>query len=247
MLSQNWKEFMVMRFQWDALYYPLLWSLYIIVLSLLLVPKTIISFSRRQLSTCGMNFNNNRELVNNVRWIMTELYSVQWVWVGMIGYLFYLILCPWLCGQGLAEGEKGYMTYRGWAFKFLTKENIQFVGFPDVMVVVIPHLYVVVLPTCLVIGALVVEAGVHRDSMRFLSGKKEDDFDSKKGSNALPHSVRWIRKVLMLICLTICCVHFLSCRVLSKAYEMNVFIHFPIYSISVPWLLVFAIYRTRKI
>ncbi|VFQ60581.1 unnamed protein product [Cuscuta campestris] len=257
MLTHNWKEFIVMSCQWDALYYPLLWSLCGIILSIPLVPKIILSFSRQHQWTYNKNFYNNRGLTCYARWIMMELCSVQQVWCGVIGYLFYLILCPWLCGQSLAEGERGYMTYRGWAFKSSTKEKTHSVGFPDVMVVVIPHLCFVVLPVLSVIGALVAEAGMHRDSLRLLSGKKEDESDAKKGSDSLIHGkncnsimgllcARWIRKLLLVLCIMICCIHFLSCRALSKAYEMNPFIHFPMYSVAVPLLLVNAIYRTSK-
>ncbi|XP_031105052.1 putative metallophosphoesterase At3g03305 isoform X1 [Ipomoea triloba] len=254
MLSHNWKEFIVMGCQWDALYYPLLWSFHMFILSILLIPKAILSFSRKKYTY--KNFNTNRGLASYVTWITMELYSIPRVWCCIIAYLLYLILCPLLCGQGLVDGKKLYMTYRGWALKFNSKE--QFEGFPDIMVIVIPHLYVVVLPTVFVIGALVAETGIHRDNIRVLSSKKEDDYDAKnKGSISFTHGrnyslklvlfrVRWIRKVLLVFCLTICCIHFLSCRALSKAYEMNPFVHFPIYSMSVPLLMVYAIYRTSS-
>ena len=38
-----------------------------------------------------------------------------------------------------------------------------------------------------------------------------------------------------------------SCRALVKAYGMNLLIHFPGYSFSIPLLLTYAVYKTRSI
>lgn len=38
-----------------------------------------------------------------------------------------------------------------------------------------------------------------------------------------------------------------NCRALCKAYEMNPFIHFPVYSLAVPLLLVYTIHKTSRI
>ncbi|KMT19209.1 hypothetical protein BVRB_1g013910 [Beta vulgaris subsp. vulgaris] len=37
-----------------------------------------------------------------------------------------------------------------------------------------------------------------------------------------------------------------SCKTLVKAYEMNPLLHFPIYTLSIPLLLAYAVYRTSK-
>ncbi|KAF3622824.1 putative metallophosphoesterase [Capsicum annuum] len=253
-LSWNWKEFIVMGCQWEALYYPILWSFYLLTLPILVFPKAIFVYLRKQYTY--KNLVGNKGLLTCVAWISSELYNLPLVWFSIISYLFYLILCPWLSGQVFSKGgERGYMTYRGWVLRFSEKEKVVYHGFPDIMVVVLPHLYFVVLPTIIVIGALVAEKAIFQDHLRALSAKKEDDYLVKYNVSAptsgrnktltLLHR-RWIRKMLLLISLAICWKHFLNCRALIKAYAMNPFIHFPIYSMSIPLLLVYTIYKTSR-
>ncbi|CAH9109797.1 unnamed protein product [Cuscuta epithymum] len=258
-LGWSWKEFFVMGCQWDALYYPILWSFYFFALSILLIPKATLVFFRKQYAY--KKLIANRGLLNYTTRTLVDIYSVPRLWYCMVSYLFYLILCPWLCGQVLMEGERGYMTYQGWILRSNTNEmpseKPSVFGFPDVMVVVLPHLCFVVLPAILVMVAFLVERGIYQDSLRSLSRKK-DDSDVK--SNEISSStcgrgdyrfvllrVRLIRKIVLIISLAICWYHFLNCRDLCKAYDMNPFIHFPIYSMSVPLLLAYTIYRTRRI
>ncbi|XP_009610984.1 putative metallophosphoesterase At3g03305 [Nicotiana tomentosiformis] len=253
-LSWNWKEFMVMGCQWEALYYPILWSFYLLTLSVLLVPKAIFLFSKKQYTY--KNFISNKGVVSCVAWILSELYNIPLAWLSMIVYLFYLILCPWLSGQVFTEGgERGYMTYRGWVLRLNEREKLDFHGYPDIMVIIFPHLYFVVLPTVIVIGALVAERAIFQDHLRAVSAKKEDDYlvtnkvsASTNGRNktlTLLHR-RWIRKILLLISSAICWKHFLNCRALIKAYAMNPLIHFPIYSMSIPLFLAYTIYKTSR-
>ncbi|KAJ8557517.1 hypothetical protein K7X08_003142 [Anisodus acutangulus] len=253
-LPWNWKEFIVMGCQWEGLYYPILWSFYLITLPILVFPKAIFVFFKKQYTY--KNLVGNKRLVTCVAWILSELYNIPLVWFSIIVYLFYLILCPWLSGQVFTEGgERGYMTYRGWVLRSSEREKLDFHGFPDIMVVVVPHLYFVLLPTIVVIGALVAERAIFQDHHRALSAKKEDDYlvksnvsASTSGRNktlALLHR-RWIRKMLLLMSSAICWKHFLNCRALIKAYAMNPLIHFPIYSMSIPLLLAYTIYKTSR-
>ncbi|KAK1570822.1 hypothetical protein Q3G72_007562 [Acer saccharum] len=181
------------------------------------------------------------------------------VWYGILGYLFYLILFPWCFGQVFTDGGNiGYMTYLGWVVKtFNNKDTHEYIGSPDVMVVVLPHLVFMVLPATLLCGALAAERAVHKEHVLSLSGKKEDDY-SRKNDSSLSHDyqgskrakfclgVRWIRKILLVVCLALCLKHFMNCRVLIKAYEMNPLIHFPVYSFFVPLLLAYAAYKTAR-
>ncbi|XP_059309908.1 putative metallophosphoesterase At3g03305 [Lycium ferocissimum] len=253
-LSWNWKEFIVMGCQWEALYYPILWFFYLLTLPILVFPKAIFVFFKKQYTY--KNFVGNKGLVTCVSWILSELYNIPLVWFSIIVYLFYLILCPWLSGQVFAEGgERGYMTYRGWVLRLNEKAKLSFHGFPDILVVVFPHLYFVVLPTIIVIGALVAERAVFQDHLRALSAKKEDDYlvtsnvsastNARNKTLTLLHR-RWIRKMLLLMSLAICGKHVLNCRALIKAYAMNPLIHFPVYSMSIPLLLAYTIYKTSK-
>ena len=98
------------------------------------------------------------------------------------------------------------MTYMGWVVKSsYGREKHEYVGSPDIMVVVLPHLFFVVLPCILVTGALAVEREICREHSLLRSGKKEDDYDREKMSFLLygyqgienlkfHFGKRWIRK-----------------------------------------------------
>ncbi|KAG8380335.1 hypothetical protein BUALT_Bualt06G0004900 [Buddleja alternifolia] len=249
-LQWSWKEFFVMGCQWDSLYHPILFSFYYLVLSILLIPKIVLSFSKNQYTY--KNFKANKSFINFISWMYVELYSVPIAWCCMIGYLVYLVLCPWFYGQVFNEShERLYMTYKGWVLRFKNVEEIEFLGFPDVMVVVLPHLYLVVLPAIVAIMGLAAESGIYRDYILSLSSKKKDDFDVQNKEPAPRKLVfilrrRWLRKFLLAVSLAIFWKHFKNCTALVKAYEMNPIIHFPVYSLAVPLLLAYTIWRTRK-
>ncbi|XP_028787729.1 putative metallophosphoesterase At3g03305 [Neltuma alba] len=151
------------------------------------------------------------------------------------------------------------MTYMGWVVKNPNEIwNHDYIGSPDIMMIVLPHLFFVLFPTILVSAALTAERGIYREHMLSRSGKKVDDHDPKiqrTVSNDEQRSrlsnfclgKRPIRTILCLICLAICWKHFMNCRSLMKAYEMNPILHFLGYGLSVPILLAFAICGTRGI
>ncbi|KAJ9546093.1 hypothetical protein OSB04_025800 [Centaurea solstitialis] len=227
-LSWTWKEFFVMGCQWAALYYPIFWSFYLLVFIVLLLPKAIMSVWNKP---CTYRFfKANKGCLNGLMWVFAEVYSVPFLWKMMLAYLLYLLLCPWLLGQVFSDGDdgdRGYMTYKGWVVNFDNLGKLEFIGFPDVMVVVIPHLYFVVLPTLFVIGAVAAERGVYRDRVCSLSGKKSDGddggvYDGRSTSSDRGNGgVRWGRRMLIIFALAVCWKHFKNCRALMKAYEMN--------------------------
>ena len=122
-------------------------------------------------------------------------------------------------GQVFTEGKNMvYMTYMGWAIETSNgKGEVEYVGSPDIMVVVLPHLLFVVLPAILVTGALTAERAICREHMLAILVKKKDDLriDSRKsvwnGSmvSNVHLSKRWIRKLLFVVCLAICWKHFM--------------------------------------
>lgn len=214
-LSWTWKEFLVMGCQWAALYFPILWLFYVFMFSTLIIPKALIVFSKKQCSY--KKFKANKNFINGMAWVFTEFYRLPWVWFCLVAYLFYLILCPWLLGQVLTDGgERGYMTYKGWVIKLNMMGKFDFLGFPDIMVVVLPHLFFVVLPAFLLILVLAAESGIYQDHLLSLSGKKEDDYD---GTSVLSDNERnnrfkfffqkrWTRNILLAVSLAICWRHF---------------------------------------
>ncbi|QCE12455.1 putative metallophosphoesterase At3g03305 [Vigna unguiculata] len=255
--SWSWKEFMVMGCQWAALYYPLFWSALYFFFLFLLLPKALIVFPKKRYTY--KNFIANKGLVNGVLWFLQELCRINTLWFGWIAYLFYLILSPWFMGQVFNEGENMvYMTYKGWAIETSNGEGkLEYVGSPDILVVVLPHLLFVVLPAIFVTGALTAERAIFREHVLAFLEKKKDDLrmDSRKTVLNDHHSSiasnvhlckRWIRKLLCVVCVAICWKHFMKCRTLLKAYEMNPVLHFLGYGISVPFLLAHAIIKTRN-
>ena len=218
-LSWTWKEFFVMGCEWAALYYPILWSALYFIFFILLIPKALLIYSKKQY-TCR-SFIANKGFINGIAWVLQELCRVPIVWYGMLGYILHLILLPWFIGQVFTDGkDRGYMTYMGWVVKSsYGREKHEYVGSPDIMVVVLPHLFFVVLPSILVTGALADEREICREHFLLRSGKKEDDYDREKMSFLLygyqgienlkfHFGKRWIRKVLLVLCLAICWKHF---------------------------------------
>lgn len=217
----SWKEFIVMGCQWDSLYYPILWGFYSLVLSILLIPKVLLSFSRRQYTY--KNFKANKSF-------MMELYNFPIAWFCMIGYLFYLVLCPWFYGQVFTEGgERVYMTYRGWVSRYNNLGKLEFLGSPDVMVVVLSHLYFVVLPATVTIMVLAAESGIYRDYLLSLSSKKKDDDDGQSKNNCINRTSeiilyrRWLRKLLLVVSLAIFWKHFKVWLHFSRPHTLFLF------------------------
>ncbi|XP_022744346.1 putative metallophosphoesterase At3g03305 [Durio zibethinus] len=253
----TWKEFFVMGCQWAALYYPILWLAMYFLLLLLLIPRAFLFFSRKRYT--HKNSLNGKSLINGIGWVLQELCRVPFAWFGFLGYLFYLILFPWFAAQVFTDGgDRGYMTYMGWVVKSSNnKKNLDYIGSPDIMVVVLPHLIFVVLPAIFFTGALAAERAVYRDKFLSISGKKEDDY-SRLNKRSLRYDSRgsrrskfhfggnWIRSILLILCLAIFWKHFKNCRALMKAYEMNPLLHFPAYTLGIPLLLVYVIHQTRR-
>lgn len=143
-------------------------------------------------------------------------------------------------GQVFNEGENMvYMTYMGWAIENSNGEGkLEYVGSPDIIVVVLPHLLYVVLPAILVTGALTAERAIFREHVLAFLEKKKDDLrmDSRKTVLNDHHSSivsnvhlckRWIRKLLCVVCLAICWKHFMVslkiklCSISSTNFLLN--------------------------
>ncbi|KAL7583552.1 putative metallophosphoesterase At3g03305 [Lactuca sativa] len=254
-LSWTWKEFFVMGCQWEGLYYPIFWSFYLLMFIVLVLPKFITLLWKRQYTY--LFYKSNKGLFSLLTWVFTEVHNIPFLWKLMLAYLLYLLLCPWLLGQVFTEGgERGYMTYKGWVVDFKDLKKLEFIGFPDVMVIVIPHLYFVVLPSFFIILGVAAERAIYQDHVCSISGKKRDDYEGNFGRlnsrNKLSGFVldklrKWSRSILLILSLAICWKHFKSCWGLMKAYEMNPVVHFPFYSFSIPILLAYVFYKTKRL
>ncbi|XP_038890288.1 putative metallophosphoesterase At3g03305 [Benincasa hispida] len=257
-VSWTWNEFRVMGVQWAALYYPVLWSALFIMLSMLIPPKAILIFTKKQYTY--NNFKLNKSFLNGMAWVIHELSRIPMAWFCIVGYLIYLISFPWFIGKVFTDGKDwGYMTYMGWVVKTSNEmDKHRYIGSPDILVVVLSHLLFVVYPAIFIMVAFAIERGVYADHFLSLLAKKEDDYDynnkrlesfdlKSSGRFSFWFRWRWIRKVLLIICALVCWKHFLSCRAVMKAYEMNPFLHFPLYCFVTPLLLGYVAYHTSGI
>ncbi|KAJ3678158.1 hypothetical protein LUZ60_001961 [Juncus effusus] len=239
-INWSWIEFIVMGFQWATMYNPILWSLFIINFALIIFPKLLLILFKYQ------NFRG-RNCTEYLFCFFTEFPKMSALWSVMLIYLVYLLFCPWFYGYAINETDLMYMTYKGWTGTDFTGMS----GFPDIMVIVLLHLFLVVLFTILVMFGFAAERRVYKVHFLSLTGKKEDDSRERKsgGERKLGRvwTGRWIRKFLILVSVIICWRHFKQCRALVKAYDMNPFIHAPIYCFMIPTLLVFCIYKTSSI
>ncbi|KAK8960889.1 putative metallophosphoesterase [Platanthera guangdongensis] len=259
--SWSWREFFVMGVQWSALYPPLLHFVLLLLFSLLLVPRGFLIFSKNYASRnkVGPTVTRTKSvwmcIEEAVIFGLVELSRFTELWCGILLYLLYLVFFPWFFGQVYSEaGKMAYMTHGGWAVASPKNENHSaYSGVPDIMVIVLPHLGFVVLPTVLVVGALAAERTAFRDYFRSLCGKKEDGHPEESASHLKGRSLfgvfgfwsgRWMRKLLLFLCMLILWKHWKECRAIVKAYDMNPFLHSPVYCFWIPLSLAYAVYKT---
>ncbi|KQK10995.1 hypothetical protein BRADI_2g57490v3 [Brachypodium distachyon] len=256
-VSWTWKEFYVMGIQWASIYHPALWCFLTLIISLLLVPRASVVLFKDQYTCTYLRANGSqwtllKYLVTGFIWLFVELSRMILVWSLLLVYIIYLLVFPWLFGHPVTEeSDLAYMTYRGWTLKRSNSGNgFSHAGSPDVMVIVLPHLCFVVLPTIVILAAMAAERTAFREHYLSQSGKKKDDNYKKRARQTERDSSlsgRWIRKILIVLCLVVLWKHWKHCRALVKAYAMNPVLHSPVHFFFIPALVVFAIYKTSSI
>lgn len=177
----SWQEFWVMGCHWDSLYQLLLWFIFVFLLALLLVPK-LLSFyvgNENQFNRWASNILNckgfGKYFFKIPPWIMLEASRNRPIWWSQLLHLIYLIFFPWFHGQVLVEDYgNGYMSHKGWTVtlpEFMLPHSG--IGVPDVLVVVLPHLYLVVFPLLCVVSSLAAEKVACQMHYLLKSEKKE--------------------------------------------------------------------------
>ncbi|XP_019059692.1 PREDICTED: putative metallophosphoesterase At3g03305 [Tarenaya hassleriana] len=249
-VSWTWNEFRVMGCQWAALYHPILWSALYCLILILAIPKCLLIVFKKRYTY--KTFIAKKGLITLTLWILQELCRIPVVWFGYMAYIIYLIFFPWFSGNVFTGVDyRAYMTIMGWAVTSSGRNGKHdYIGHPDVMVVVIPHLVFVVTPSILVTICLFAEREIYKEHVRSVSGKKEDDHSRGKKRSRISlffSNRRVIQKLLMLASLAVYWKHFKNCWALAKAYEMNPVLHFPVYAFTVPVLLLYAIFKTQKV
>ena len=135
------------------------------------------------------------------------------IWSGMLLYLLYLVVFPWFSGYAVMENHnKMYLHYKGWSTKYLANTSKRpYIGFPDVMVIVLPHLLFVVLPAFLVIAAIAAERALCLGHDISQMAKKDDDHHKQTWYTNYVGVLHWFRKILILLCLPIVWKHWKVC------------------------------------
>jgi hypothetical protein len=216
-VNWTWKEFFVIGIQWASIYHPALWCAISLIFSLLLAPQVSAVVFKDQFTYKSPYTNGNqrtflKSLVGGFVWLFVELARVILVWFLLLVYTIYLVFLPWLFGHPITEDSSlTYMTHRGWILKTPNSGNeVVHAGIPDVMVIVLPHLYFVLLPTVVILAAMAAERTAFREHYLSRSGKKKDDY-YQKSRRQIEHenfwNGRWIRKFLCLLCLVVLWKH----------------------------------------
>lgn len=196
-LKLKWSEFFVMGFNWDEIFPILLWSGLTSLVALFILPKFYFHFlvrsgyySRWIFSLFHANSKQKftaQKAVDFVLWFFIQGCGNGMIWWGQSLMLTYLIFFPWFWGQVLAEGYPiGHMSLRGWTIHTGgTKSSHYGLGWPDLMVVVLPYIYFVLFPLFTLIFALSAERSLCElralDAPANLKKKeRSDDQDSKQ-------------------------------------------------------------------
>ncbi|KAH9310779.1 hypothetical protein KI387_025814 [Taxus chinensis] len=184
----TWKEFLVLGYHLDSLYQLLIWFMFISLLSLLLIPNFFIFYVgngnqyNRWSSTILKWKSLSNILLKIPLWILMEASKIRLIWWGQLLHLIYLIFFPWFYGQVLVDNyETGYMSHKGWTVRLPELLLSQFgIGVPDVMVIVLPHLYLVVFPLLWVVSAFAAERAACQMHCSLKLEKKEVETPVKR-------------------------------------------------------------------
>lgn len=214
-VSWTWKEFHVMGCQWNQLYYPIMWSTLTILFSLILIPRTSLTFYENQFMlkclTPKMTAGNS---FGSFDFFAVELSKMYFVWSGMLLYLLYLVFFPWFAGYAVTENRnKMYLHYKGWSTSYIANTSTApYIGLPDVMVIVLPHLLLVVFPAFFIIAAIATERAAYLGHHLSQTAKKEhDNYNERRKYMQNVWIFRSFRKSLILLCLPIVWKHWKVC------------------------------------
>ncbi|KAI5064264.1 hypothetical protein GOP47_0020934 [Adiantum capillus-veneris] len=247
----SWMEFFVMGIVWDALYQPLLWANFGILLMILFVPKLYyhLVLERGLFSGFMQNKTGSRtrnfldEILVRVHNTTTPMWWMQLLLVG------YLMCMPWFWGDVLGEGYPfGSMSVSGWSVR-ITTSGVQKcgLGVPDIIVIVLPFLFHILLPLFVLVFALYAEQAlvcehVWQDSQRSMGPNKQTT-----PTSSCRVCGRWLRKALLVACLGVAYLHAQRIRAIVGAYGIMAMLISPGYAWPVPFLLVAALLHTARV
>ncbi|KAL6644805.1 hypothetical protein ACP70R_016413 [Stipagrostis hirtigluma subsp. patula] len=162
-------------------------------------------------------------------------------WFSLVIYVLWLIEMPWFWGRATSEhGEIAQMYLSGWSMPFYDRGlSGSKLSNPDVLVITLPFLYLVVVPVIVLIYGLFAEkaiaylrhsnrtayvadsANISAESACLLPGAPRAllmSFSAKIMSLVIEFCGGWIRRALLIACLTTAVVHLKLCSMLMSAY-----------------------------
>ncbi|MCO5567213.1 hypothetical protein L7F22_020902 [Adiantum nelumboides] len=237
----SWMEFFVMGFVWDALYEPMLWTGFGILLLILFVPRFLLlkkglhtEFGRNKTGCVTRNFLN--QILHRVH------NSTATIWWMQLLLVAYLMCMPWFWGCILGDSYPlGNMSVRGWSLRLtISSEQKRGLGVPDIIVIVLPFFYNILLPTFVLVFALCAEQALvceWQDSQRCTGPNKQ----------SCKICERWLRKALFVACLGVIYLHAQRTRAIVGAYGMMAMLISPGYVWPVPFLLGAAVLQSAKV
>ncbi|CAM6062583.1 unnamed protein product [Sphagnum tenellum] len=260
----TWLGYLGMGFRWEKLYPFLLWGMVAFVFSMLIVPK-VFSFQLEKANLCdewvmtvlrpASDFRTMIfKLIKVPFWVVFENARNTCIWACSLAYVMCLTFLPWFSGRVLADDFPiGHMSVWGWSVKpsnVTSVNQVSGLGVPDIMEIVLPHMYTVLFPLILMVSALSAERAACRHHIG-MAGKCHRQSGSKLSQWLLNEycSVcnRLIRKGLFVGCLAITFLHWRLLSSLMRAYGSTVLVMTPIFAWTVPALIVFSLIQTSPI
>ncbi|KAL6907531.1 hypothetical protein ACP4OV_002570 [Aristida adscensionis] len=238
---QPWMNYLIFEVQWEYMYQVLLRCNLAFTLVSLFSPKLLhlfvmrsSSYQRWAVSVLSSPIQQRKAYFWLVWFFMEGTRSTP-VWFSLVIYVLWLIKMPWFWGRATSEhGEISRMYLSGWSMPFYGSK----LSNPDVLVITLPFLYLVVVPAIALIYGLFAEKAVaylrHSRRTEYVAGSANTSSElacllpgtprsllrslSDKMSLMIEFCGGWIRRALLLACLTTVLIHLKLCSMLMSAY-----------------------------
>ncbi len=167
----TWLGYLGMGFRWEKLYPFLLWGMVAFIFSMLILPK-VFNFQLEKAGLCeewvmtvlrpASDFRTMIfKLIKVPFWVVFENARNTCIWACSLAYVMCLTFLPWFSGRVLADDFPiGHMSVWGWSVKpsnVTSVNQVSGLGVPDIMGIVLPHMYTVLFPLILMVSALSAE------------------------------------------------------------------------------------------
>ncbi|KAH7278190.1 hypothetical protein KP509_38G028600 [Ceratopteris richardii] len=270
-LKKTWTEFLVMDLLWERAFVVLLRLALILFFILFICPKFILHFLlgngryeqwSYNLFRVGSQRLTVRRVFQLIAWFFIQGCTRTLIWWEQVFILLWLVLCPWFWGQVLGDGYPlGFMSIRGWMVQVNDSSPLyNDLGWPDILVIVIPYLYFVLLPLYFLIFTLSAEDFINKIDQVESSAvwqKKEKAFrtTSSEAKSSLPYKgldkgeggpfrCRWAWWIIMGGCLLVSVIHIGQVSAIAGAYGYMTVFASPGFAWPVPILMITTVFQS---